>query len=136
MDKATRDAMLIATLRKKQELKQQYLRNDDTPLHKESEKLSALREFAAEAAGSRAFLSIILKEEKYLDSLAEEMRASLDSMPEAMRQSAIGQQTKASLMMTEAAAHRLGQIPQAEQSQIPVLLEEAAFLLEGADGRA
>jgi hypothetical protein len=52
-----------------------------------------------------------------------------------MRESAAGQYTKNSLLLTIGALHRLQQAENASRKEMAVFLEEAAFLLDGADGR-
>jgi hypothetical protein len=131
------DAMLIQQLRKKQQLKQECLHGDDSsPLHKESEKLLALSEMAADEEQKLAFASLLKKEQRYLDSLLEEMRTAYDEMPPAMQGSAVGKHAKNSVLLTSGALHRLQQAEAADRKDLAVLLEEAAFLLDGADGRA
>jgi hypothetical protein len=130
------DAMLIQQLRQKQALKQQYLHADNSsPLHTESEKLLALSAMASDEDQELAFASSLKKEQRYLESLLDEMRASYDQMPAAMRESAAGQYMKNSLLLTTGALHRLRQAETASRQEMAVFLEEAAFLLDGADGR-
>jgi hypothetical protein len=130
------DAMLIQQLRQKQQLKQECLHADDsTPLHKESDKLLALSQMASDEEQHLTFAAQLKKEQRYLESLLEEMRTSYDEMPPAMQESAVGKQAKTSVMLTAAALHRLQQAETADRKDLPMLLEESAFLLDGADGR-
>jgi hypothetical protein len=129
------DALLIQQLRQKQQLKQEYLKETDSPLHQEAEKLLAMSKLAEDAEEALVFTSLLKKEQKYLESLLVEMREAYDSMPQAMRKSAAGEAAKNSLMLTTGALHRLQAAEQATQKELSVRLEEAAFLLEGADGR-
>jgi hypothetical protein len=139
MDKELQDAMLIAQLRQKHELKQQCLHNDEenSPLHSQSEKLLGMAKLVDDDSDPAAFAALLKKEQKFLDSIITEMRASYASMPEAMQASAAGKYAKNSLMLTTGALHRLQEAEKAENAkELVIQLEEAAFLLDGADGRA
>jgi hypothetical protein len=137
MNKELSDAMLVAQLRKKQQLKQQCLhQEEESPLHAESEKLLALSKLVDESPEGLAFASFLQKEQKFLDSILNEMQTSYDGMPAAMRASATGQYAKNSMLLTRGALHRLQEAEKAEPKEMTVFLEEAAFLLDGADGRA
>jgi hypothetical protein len=131
-----RDALLIQQLRQKQQLKQECLQESESPLHQEAEKLLAMSRLAGEAEEELVFTSLLKKEQKYLESVLVEMRESYDSMPPAMQKSAPGQAAKNSLMLTTGALHRLKAAEKVTKKELSVCLEEAAFLLEGADGRA
>jgi hypothetical protein len=137
MDMELRDAMLVQQLRQKHEMKQQCLHaEEESPLHQESEKLLALSKVAADMAGELSFTALLKKEQRFLESLLTEMRTAYDEMPAAMQASATGQFAKNSLMLTGGALHRIQAAETASQEELPNLLEEAAFLLDGADGRA
>jgi hypothetical protein len=131
------DAMLIQQLRKKQQMKQECLHGDDSsPLHKESDKLLALSEIASDEEQQLAFTSLLKKEQKFLESILVEMHTAFDEMPPAMQKSAVGEHAKNSILLTSGALHRLQQAEGANRKDLAALLEEAAFLLDGADGRA
>jgi hypothetical protein len=129
------DALLIQQLRQKQQLKQECLRETDSPLHQEAEKLLAMAKLAQEAEQPLGFTALLKKEQKYLESILAEMRQAYDSMPQAMEKSAAGEAAKNSLMLTAGALHRLQAAEKLPQKELSICLEEAAFLLEGADGR-
>lgn len=137
MDKELENAMLVAQLRKKHELKQQCLHGDaaSSPLHAEADKLLALAKLAGEETEGLSFGSLLKKEQRFLESILTEMQASYDSMPEAMQASVTGQYARNSVLMTRGALHRLQTAETAAPQDLPQLLEEAAFLLDGADGR-
>jgi hypothetical protein len=131
------DAMLIQQLRRKQQLKQECLHADEaSPLHKESEKLLALSELASDEEQQLAFTSLLKKEQKFLESILAEMHTAFDEMPEAMQGSTVGKHAKNSILLTSGALHRLQQAEAVSRKELSALLEEAAFLLDGADGRA
>jgi hypothetical protein len=130
------DALLIQQLRQKQQLKQECLQASESPLHQEAEKLLAMSKLAGEAEEELVFTSLLKKEQKYIESVLTEMREAYDSMPAAMQKSAAGQAAKNSLMLTTGALHRLEAAEKVTKKELSVCLEEAAFLLEGADGRA
>jgi hypothetical protein len=139
MDRELQDAMLIAQLRQKHELKEQCLHaaEENSPLHSEAEKLLSMSKLVDGDSDPAAFTALLKKEQKFLDSIITEMRTSLGSMPEAMLESAAGKFAKNSLMLTVGALHRLQEAEKAESAKtLTIQLEEAAFLLEGADGRA
>jgi hypothetical protein len=139
MDKQLRDAMLVSQLRQKQQMKQECLRQDaeTSPLHTQAEKLLALSKLADDSGEDFAFAALLQKEQHFLESLLTEMQESYDSMPAAMQASAVGNMAKNSLLMTRGALHRLQSAQKtADRKELVVCLEEAAFLLEGADGRA
>jgi hypothetical protein len=129
------DALLIQQLRQKQQLKQECLNQTDSPLHQEAEKLLAMSKLAEEAEQPLAFTSLLKKEQKYLESILVDMRKALGSMPQAMQKSAAGEAAKNSLMLTTGALHRLQAAEKVTKKELSICLEEAAFLLEGADGR-
>jgi predicted glutamine amidotransferase len=129
------DALLIQQLRQRQQLKQECLRENDSPLHQEAEKLLAMSKVAMEADEALVFTSLLKKEQKYLESILHQMRDAYDSMPQAMQKSAAGEAAKTSLMLTTGALHRLQAAEKVTQKELSICLEEAAFLLEGADGR-
>jgi hypothetical protein len=137
MDKELENAMLVQQLRQKHALKQQCLHGGETssPLHAEADKLLALAKVAGEDAEGLSFASLLKKEQRFLESILTEMQASYDSMPEAMQASVTGQYARNSVLMTRGALHRLQTAETATPQDLPQLLEEAAFLLDGADGR-
>jgi hypothetical protein len=138
MNMNAQDALLIEQLRRKQELKQQCLHEDEeSPLHKEAEKILTITKLIDEDSEPIAFVSLIKKEQKFVESVIEEMQAAYKEMPDSMKDSAYGKHAKQSLMLTTGALHRLKDAEgAAEPKQMFAYLEEASFLLEGADGRA
>jgi hypothetical protein len=129
------DALLIQQLRQKQQLKQECLKETDSPLHQEAEKLLAMSRLADEADETLVFTSLLKKEQKYLESILVEMRNAYGSMPPAMQKSAAGESAKNSLLLTAGALSRLQAAETLTEKELSICLEEAAFLLEGADGR-
>jgi hypothetical protein len=127
--------MLVAQLRQKQQLKQQCLQEEESPLHTESEKLLSLAKLAGDVEETLVFSSVLKKEQRFLESLLTEMQESYDSMPQGMQASAPGQMAKNSLLLTRGALHRLQAAETASPKELAIFLEEAAFLLDGADGR-
>ncbi len=128
----------MGQIAQKQQLKQELLHSSDASsfLHQESEKLLALSKVVREMGQDMDFSSLLHKEQKAVESYLEELRTGYQGLPSSIRDSAAGRQMKNSVIMTTAAAHRLAEGINAPTEGLSMILEEAAFLLEGADGRA
>ena len=131
-------ALLMGQIAQKQQMKQEILHSSEASSfpHQESEKLLALSKVVRELGQEMDVSSLLRKERKAVESYLEELRAGYRGLPNSIRDSAAGRQLKNSVIMTTAAVHRLEAGIDAPTDCLPLILEEAAFLLEGADGRA